>query len=98
VQPSYNTRLVARSQVSQREADHWCRAHEDRITCCSSLVSPDSKSPWNSTWFLLSMIPPLRMSTYLGVSLVDLSSFLSIIKHATNAYKLQVPLLQQQQL
>jgi len=26
------------------------------------------------------------MSTYLGVSLVDLSSFLSIIKHATNAY------------
>jgi hypothetical protein len=32
------------------------------------------------------MIPPLRMSTYLGASLVDLSSFLSIIKHATNAY------------
>jgi hypothetical protein len=26
------------------------------------------------------------MSTYLGVSLVDLSSFLSIIKHATKAY------------
>jgi hypothetical protein len=26
------------------------------------------------------------MSTYLGVSLVDLSSFLSIIKHARNAY------------
>jgi hypothetical protein len=32
------------------------------------------------------MIPPLRISTYLGVSLVDLCSFLSIIKHATNAY------------
>lgn len=49
-------------------------------------MSPDCKSPWNSTSFLLSMIPPLRMSTYLGVSLVDLCSFLSIIKHARNPY------------